>query len=240
MKKRLDFLAWAALAAALVVTASAEWDLARQCGIGQWVAVGVPASLDIYAIRALRARRDVPAVVGAMIVVQALAHLVSAGLLAVSPVLVVAVSTIAPLVLWRVHRIGEGDTEDTEGDTPAVEVSTTPAERPLPAAPFMQVERDEHPVSTPTPALPAIESADTKRPVLEICGGTLLPVPEIPERPRLSTEEAENQIRVAWAMGRSIREAARLSTRSPSFVQKVYARLDATRDADQTPAEVAA
>jgi hypothetical protein len=59
----------------------------------------VPAALDIYAVRALRAHRDVVAVVGSMIVVQALAHLVQAHLLAVSVPLVVVVSAIAPLVL---------------------------------------------------------------------------------------------------------------------------------------------
>ena len=98
-----DPLAWAALAAALAVTASAEYALARACGFGPWVAAGVPAALDIYAVRALRVHRDVLAVVFAMIAVNAASHLVSAQLLPVSVPLVVAVSAIAPLVLWRVH-----------------------------------------------------------------------------------------------------------------------------------------
>ncbi|MFE4692914.1 hypothetical protein ACFRH6_23040 [Streptomyces sp. NPDC056749] len=102
-----DYLAWAALAAALVVTASAEYALARAAGFGQWTAAGVPAALDIYAVRAMRAHRDVPAVVTAMILVNAAAHIVEAGLLAVSWHLVVGVSAIAPLVLWRVHRLAE-------------------------------------------------------------------------------------------------------------------------------------
>lgn len=102
-----DYLAWAALAAALVVTASAEYALARAAGFGAWTAAGVPAALDIYAVRAMRAHRDVPAVVTAMILVNAAAHMVEAGLLAVSWPLVVGVSAIAPLVLWRVHELAD-------------------------------------------------------------------------------------------------------------------------------------
>lgn len=104
MKTR-DPLAWAALAAALAVTASAEYALARACGFGPWVAAGVPAALDIYAVRALRVHRDVLAVVAAMIAVNAASHLVTAQLLPISVPLVVAVSAIAPLVLWRVHAL---------------------------------------------------------------------------------------------------------------------------------------
>lgn len=100
-----DPLMWAALAAALVVTASAEYELARACGFGQLVAGAVPAALDIYAVRALRAKKDVAATVIAMIVVNALSHLVGAGLIPVNVPLVVAVSAIAPLVLWRVHAL---------------------------------------------------------------------------------------------------------------------------------------
>lgn len=105
MEKR-DYLAWAALISALVVTASAEWALAVACGFSPWIAAGVPASLDIYAVRSLRAKRDVPYVVISMIIVQALAHLVAAGMLSVSVPLVVLVSSVAPLVLWRVHALG--------------------------------------------------------------------------------------------------------------------------------------
>ncbi|MEV0884730.1 hypothetical protein AB0J03_12940 [Streptomyces microflavus] len=129
MKK--DPLVWGALAAVLVVLASAEYDLARACGFGKYVAAGVPAALDIYAVRALRAKRDVLIVVVALVAVNAASHLVSAGLLPVDWPLVVAVSAIAPLVLWRVHRLSE----------PADEVVTVtalppavPVIRPVPEA----------------------------------------------------------------------------------------------------------
>ncbi|MEU0965659.1 hypothetical protein ABZ357_09615 [Streptomyces sp. NPDC005917] len=100
-----DYLKWAALLAALVATASAEYELARQVGFNAWVAAAVPGALDIYTVRALRAHRDVLAAVAAMIGVNAASHLVTAGLVAVSVPLVVAVSAIAPLVLWRVHSL---------------------------------------------------------------------------------------------------------------------------------------
>lgn len=102
-----DPLLWAALSAVLVVLASAEYELAVACGFGRYVAAGVPAALDVYALAALRARQDVLAVVVTLIGVNAASHLVAVGLLPVSVELVVAVSAVAPLVLWRVHRLSE-------------------------------------------------------------------------------------------------------------------------------------
>lgn len=102
---RLDLLSWAALAAAITVTASGEYQLGLHAGFGPWIAAGIPASLDVYALRAMRARRDVLAVVVAMIAVNAASHLVTAGLLPVNVPFVVAVSAIAPLVFWRVHHL---------------------------------------------------------------------------------------------------------------------------------------
>lgn len=103
-----DYLKWGALAAALVATASAEYELARAVGFNQWVAAAVPGALDLYTVRALRTGKEVLAAVAAMIGVNAASHLVTAGLVTVSVPLVVAVSAIAPLVLWRVHSLGAG------------------------------------------------------------------------------------------------------------------------------------
>lgn len=103
--KKMDPLMWGAMIAALVGTASAEYTLAIACGFAPWFAWCVPAALDLYTIRALRAGRDVACVVLAMIVVNAISHLVSAGLLQASVSVVVGVSAIAPLVLWRVHLL---------------------------------------------------------------------------------------------------------------------------------------
>lgn len=139
-----DFLKWAALAAALVATASAEYELARAVGFNEWVAAAVPGALDIYTVRAMRAHKDVLAAVVAMIGVNAASHLVTAGLLPVNVPLVVAVSAIAPLVLWRVHalRVDEG-VHSVEAPAEPIEVERVPVEpeaypalpEPVPAVP---------------------------------------------------------------------------------------------------------
>jgi hypothetical protein len=138
-----DFLKWAALAAALVATASAEYEVARAVGFNEWVAAAVPGALDVYTVRAMRAHRDVLTAVVAMILVNAASHLVSAGLLPVNVPLVVAVSAIAPLVLWRVHALRVEDVHTVE--TPAEYVEPVKVERvpetypelpePVPAVP---------------------------------------------------------------------------------------------------------
>ncbi|NEB75301.1 hypothetical protein G3I40_08660 [Streptomyces sp. SID14478] len=109
-------------------------------------------------------------------------------------------------------------------DTPRAAVDTAPAQQ----------------VSTVS-APPA--PATAKRPVpvaspLVICGAqhayTLTVPPHSHEREdderepeRLSTEQALDVIRECWEQGESIRSAARQSTRSPSYVQTVYAKLTA-------------
>ncbi|WP_432008904.1 DUF2637 domain-containing protein [Streptomyces bacillaris] len=172
MKK--DPLVWGALAAVLVVLASAEYDLARACGFGKYVAAGVPAALDIYAVRALRAKRDVLIVVVALVAVNAASHLVSAGLLPVDWPLVVAVSAIAPLVLWRVHRLSEPAAEPPEVAT-TVMTTVFATARPVPevvpsGARMLPVVARA--VTTSPPAVPVI------RPVPEVvpAGVRLLPI----------------------------------------------------------------
>jgi hypothetical protein len=103
---RGDWLKWVAAAFALVATASAEYELARAIGMNQWIAAAVPGALDAYAVRALRAHREVLTAVVAMVGVNAASHLVSAGVLGVDWIMITAVSAIAPLVLWRVHALG--------------------------------------------------------------------------------------------------------------------------------------
>ena len=103
--KSHDYLSWAALTAALVVTANAEYTLARECGYNQWVAGAVPGALDVYTVRALRSHRDVAASVIALVTVNAASHLLRAEMIPMHPALVIAVSAIAPLVLWRVHAL---------------------------------------------------------------------------------------------------------------------------------------
>lgn len=175
-----DVLLWAALAAVLVVLASAEYELAVACGFGRYVAAGVPAALDVYALAALRAHRDVLAVVVTLIAVNAASHLVAVGLLPVSVPLVIAVSAVAPLVLWRVHRLAPASEEanflDVIQEVPDVpeyaEPVRVPAElgpEPLaePAEPIT-VERAPEPVD----AVPVGPVLGPWTPVAELAGGT--------------------------------------------------------------------
>ncbi|MGW5738941.1 MULTISPECIES: hypothetical protein [Streptomyces] len=95
------------------------------------------------------------------------------------------------------------------------------------------------PVSAPStpPAPTPVEQAAPAASLLVICGAQdvyTLPVPPRPDEAsesgrevaRLSTEQALVVIEESWEQGASIRTAARQSTRSPSYVQTVYARLN--------------
>ncbi|MGW7457165.1 hypothetical protein [Streptomyces sp. NPDC054797] len=245
-----DYLAWAALAAALVVTASAEYALARAAGLDRWTAAALPAALDIYAVRALRARRDVATAVAAMIATNAAAHLVSAGLLPVAWPLVVGVSVIAPLVLWRVHRLADyvEATPQTCERTLAATAPVTPPPTAEPARPPAQVTDppaaqvtaeqplDADQVDTAPQASPLVICGDRKMyPLATPSASTVDEVPiEQPER--LSTEAARIVLESCWSRGTPPAEAARLATRSTSYAKKVFARLDVTR----SPAPLAA
>jgi hypothetical protein len=161
-----DYLLWAALLAVLVVLASAEYRLAVACGFGPWVAAGLPASLDVYALAALRARRDVLTVVSVLIGVNAASHLVEVGLLPVSWQLVVAVSAVAPLVLWRVHRLSDDHTPTAPPAEYAAAVERVPVPAPAPPAPEAYPALPE-----PVPAVPEAVPA----------GVQLLPIVARPE-----------------------------------------------------------
>ncbi|WP_328920271.1 hypothetical protein OG911_16605 [Streptomyces sp. NBC_00208] len=151
MTKNRDLLGALALLAALVATASAEYELARACGFGALVAGCIPGALDVYALRAFSVKRDVPAVVVALISTNALAHLVASHLIPVSVPLVVAVSAIAPLVLWRVKALSAPLTASQPAPVPA---ESKPAAEPVAA-----------PVAIPPPA-PVKQPAHSADPLL--------------------------------------------------------------------------
>lgn len=184
MKK--DLLSWGAFGAALVGTASAEYTLAVDCGFSPWVAWCVPVALDLYVVRALQVRRDVAAVVVAMIVVNAISHLVSSGLLQASVPVVVGVSAIAPLVLWRIHGLG--------GELEAVEVveAVPPAVSPEPEADEEIVEaepgvEESKELSVVDQLLMLGEPLPTRSQVMEMYGLT-------DWKARVALEEAKRQL----------------------------------------------
>lgn len=174
-----DPLLWAALVAVLIVLASAEYSLAVACGFGVYVAAGVPAALDIYAVAALRAGRDVPLVVAVLIAVNAASHLVEVGLLPVSVFLVVAVSAIAPFVLLRVHRLGKLAAVSSE--TPAsAELAPEPSSAPAELAEPITVEREPAAVSGIPDTAPVGPVLGPWTPLAELAGGTSGTSPDVP------------------------------------------------------------
>jgi len=140
MTQNRDLLGALALVAALIATASAEFQLARAVGYGEFTAGCVPAALDAYTLRAFSVRRDVPAAVAALVLTNSLAHLVSSGLILPSVPLVIAVSAIAPLVLWRVKALAKplsGPLAPVQpvSAIPEPEPAPKPVERPAMAPP---------------------------------------------------------------------------------------------------------
>lgn len=123
------------------------------------------------------------------------------------------------------------------GDAPGVTPGVPPAVPAPPVAPEV----------APAPVVPV---APVPVVPLVICGSTL-PVPALSPRPevdaqeaddapdadddaplkrsRLSSEDAMIRIRAGWVAGESATDVATAATRSRSYVQKVYARLDAVR-----------
>ncbi|MCT9141882.1 hypothetical protein [Streptomyces violarus] len=169
MTKPKDLLGALALLAALIATASAEYQLARAVGFGTFTAGCIPAALDVYALRAFSVKRDVSAVVAALILTNSLAHLVSSGLLPVGVPLVVAVSAIAPLVLWRVKALSAPVSvpeaspvarEPSETERPAGSHTAVPAPKPAPhsADPLLPTARRMQRDAGKVPTLRALQS----------------------------------------------------------------------------------
>lgn len=95
------------------------------------------------------------------------------------------------------------------------------------------------PVSTPSTAAPvtAPEPVAVKAEPLVICGGDGVYAPVVPPAStpdpeddpavyKLPADEALNEIRMCWERGETISQAAVKSTRSTSYVHKVYKRLN--------------
>jgi hypothetical protein len=129
-------------------------------------------------------------------------------------------------------------------DTVPVPVDTAPAAVPSPAAPEVTPgDTEASPAVSEVSPVPDVVDTAPVAPGLPRCAdGTLLPVPEVPERPRLSTEDAAAVIEHCWEAGRSIRQTAALATRSSAFVGRKFQELDDAADrarAEQVPGQLA-
>lgn len=230
-----DYLKWGALLFALVATASAEYELARAVGFNQWVAAAVPGALDIYTVRAMRAHRDVLAAVVAMIGVNAASHLVTASLLPVNVPLVVAVSAIAPLVLWRVHSL-EVTTAPAEVTTEAApqEAEQTAVEPTEVTAEVVTVERIEAPEVTtevdgfdPLPVLGMTTSATTTGPGFMALADLGLNAIQWPPPAVEVTTEARDKVTTAAASETARQTVSAVVVTTPAELRKQARKLNA-------------
>ncbi|MFE6092731.1 hypothetical protein ACFQ7M_12170 [Streptomyces massasporeus] len=120
------------LAAGIAFTAHAEYDLARTLGADPVIAVMLPVAIDAYVVAALRWFRalDVTLSLALMGAAQVGAHLLDARVMAVNIPLVVVVSLLVPVALWRTHALARSEDEVTTpvpSPTPAQVVTSVPA-----------------------------------------------------------------------------------------------------------------
>lgn len=128
------WLAHVSLAAGVVFTATAEYSLARRLGAQELVAVMLPVAIDAYAIAALKRFRafDIALSLMLMCAAQVSAHLLDSHVMPVNGWLVVVVSLLVPVAIWRTHALARGEHE-------------TPAEPIVEYAEAVEVERVEAP-----------------------------------------------------------------------------------------------
>lgn len=161
---------------------------------------------------------------------------------------VAAVPPVAALlafaaVMRQVHERLAGHVEHAEKDTPAV--VTAPLVTPPLSAPEVTAEV----TLTEAPERPALAPAPSVEPLV-ICGDReawpLVVTPrdtgeevsdEVSER--LPADAALAVIEKCHVRGTSVAEAARVSTRSTSYVKKVFGRLDDARGPQPMPGQLA-
>ncbi|MFF2502175.1 hypothetical protein ACFVTY_02080 [Streptomyces sp. NPDC058067] len=165
-----DYLVAVSLVAGVGYTASAEYNLARAIGSPVPVAVLLPLALDVYVVAAIRRNRgrDIALSLALMGVAQVSAHMLESGVVQVSVPLVVAVSLLIPLVIWRVHALAvlpakqqakTGTAASSAGTepaptaerVPAAEPVSVPAIDPVPVPPVSRPELTAVPDAVPAP-----------------------------------------------------------------------------------------
>lgn len=181
---------WAALCFGIGLTASGEYELARFVGFNEWVSALLPAAIDVYVIQAFRRHRDTFVAISLMIATNVLVHLAHNGLFGVVDKvsngrtvhaphwgLIAAVSAIAPIIIWRVHRIGglsnngHDDPVPVPPDDPVPDVTSSPV--PVPqnqqvTDPVPDAEPAPEAASVPPevpPSVPALKAVPDTAPV---------------------------------------------------------------------------
>lgn len=157
---------WVALYAAMALTASGEFELATLVGFPGWIAWALPTAIDVYVVQAIRRHRDVAAAILLSIASQALFHLADVGIFGVDrndrPTwwLIVGVAAIAPVIVWRVHRIAEPKVPLSEVAVDKTSASAPSANSPAPAKSVPTEAPRPTPVPPTTPASQPTPVAD--------------------------------------------------------------------------------
>jgi len=135
------------LAAGIAFTATSEYDLAHALGSHPFIAVMLPVAIDAYVVAALRWFRacDITLSLALMGAAQVAAHLLDAHVMTVNIPMVVVVSLLVPVAIWRTHALARSE-------------HSTGTEAPTEYAAPVEVER----VPETYPALP--EAVDSEQP----------------------------------------------------------------------------
>jgi hypothetical protein len=104
-------LAHTSLAAGVIFTATAEYSLARKLGAMEAVAVMLPVAIDAYAVAALKRFRSFDITLSLLLMgaAQVSAHLLDSHVMKVNGWLVVIVSLLVPVAIWRTHALARDD-----------------------------------------------------------------------------------------------------------------------------------
>jgi len=131
------WLAHVSLAAGVVFTATAEYSLARRLGAQEAVAVMLPVAIDAYAIAALKRFRafDIALSLLLMCAAQVSAHLLDSHVMPVNGWLVVVVSLLVPVAIWRTHALARGEDAAPAEATDVIHVSPAATVERVPEAP---------------------------------------------------------------------------------------------------------
>lgn len=120
------------LAAGVAFTAHAEYDLARTLGADPAIAAMLPVAIDAYVVAALRWFRgfDITLSLSLMGAAQVAAHLLDAKVMTVNIPMVIVVSLLVPVAIWRTHALARSEHAAPAASAPVpVEVQRVP-ERP--------------------------------------------------------------------------------------------------------------
>lgn len=196
------FTRWTVMVAALVSTAYAEHHLGVWIGWNPWVASVIPAVSDLYLIYATRTGRDVAPAVSVVIGLSAANYICTAPLDPVRTSLSVAVSALAPLVLWRLHASEHKEEHVAPLDEVEEKVIAPLAEKrqeliwDVKPEPVVEPEPEPEPEPDPTPA-------------------------------RLSDTEAKRMAEYAFTSGVKASDAVDSVTRSKATVYRWYKEFEA-------------